>query len=292
MQLEFIQYVQGFNAPIIKNLFLFLAYFDRSEFYFALVPAVWLSLGFKKGFKFFLAIAIGMVLIQFIKAYFAVHRPFIIDPSVALIKVKGFSFPSGAAETSILISSILVKEWKSALKWPVAIIYTLLVSFSRVYLGVHYPVDILVGWVVGLLVFLIYLYAFPYFEKKLSRFKRNHLLIANAIFFTLLIFITPSSAFLPTGVAFIGLSIGICLCYKTNKFPLAINPKIYRLVNVALGIIGAFGIYFLTRSTLPRHNYFVEVITYLVIAVWVSFGSTAVSLKILPISGNKQKKAK
>lgn len=61
-----------------------------------------------------------------------------------------YSFPSGHAMGSATLASVLILlAWRTRWRWPmfvIAVPCVLLVGFSRVYLGVHYPSDILAGW--------------------------------------------------------------------------------------------------------------------------------------------------
>ena len=63
-----------------------------------------------------------------------------------------FSFPSGHAMGSMTLAvTVVLLAWPTRWRWPVALmaVFTLLVGYSRVYLGVHFPSDILAGWMAG-----------------------------------------------------------------------------------------------------------------------------------------------
>ncbi len=77
-----------------------------------------------------------------------------------LVVETSFSFPSGhAMASSALAFSVIALLWNTKYRWPAVLIgaaFTILIGFSRLYLGVHYPTDILAGWCVsGLWVLLV-----------------------------------------------------------------------------------------------------------------------------------------
>ena len=74
-------------------------------------------------------------------------RPAVISPVAAIDMPKTRSFPSGHAASATAAAFVITRMWKRtrALIWIAA----MLVAFSRIYLGVHYPLDVLGGCVTG-----------------------------------------------------------------------------------------------------------------------------------------------
>lgn len=85
------------------------------------------------------------------KHAFQRHRPSLWE-SVA--PESTFSFPSGHAMGSMTLAmTVVLLTWHTRWRWPAAIaalVFVLLVGLSRIYLGVHYPSDIIGGWAAGM----------------------------------------------------------------------------------------------------------------------------------------------
>ncbi len=66
----------------------------------------------------------------------------------------GYAFPSGHSMTSMTLAAIvIILAWKTAWRLPAVIfgsLFVLAIAWTRLYLGVHYPSDILAGWMVAL----------------------------------------------------------------------------------------------------------------------------------------------
>ncbi len=103
-----------------------------------------------------------------LKNLLAVPRPFVRKPGLNLIHETGYATPSGHAQNSAAFwPAALVRVPGKAAK-AAMIVLPLLIGISRVYLGVHYPTDILSGWVIGALISLIALIALPRIRDRLA----------------------------------------------------------------------------------------------------------------------------
>jgi len=144
----------------LANLF-FAAFFQLSThlgstFAVMMLCVVLYLLDFKReAFLIFTSIVIGTALTLPIKVLVPRPRPYVTLPVAMPLEMEaGSSFPSGHSERMFALTVVLSKK-KSRLTLPLYSL-ALLIAFSRVYIGVHYPLDIafgsLLGWVNGKMV--------------------------------------------------------------------------------------------------------------------------------------------
>ncbi|MBQ3532100.1 MAG: phosphatase PAP2 family protein [Oscillospiraceae bacterium] len=122
----------------------------------------------KKGGYYLLSVGfLGTVANQWLKIAFRIPRPWVLDPNFQIVEsareaATGYSFPSGHTQSAVGtfggLARMTEKKW---LRW-ILIVIALLVAFSRMYLGVHTPLDVGVSLVLATVMVLVF---WPIMEK-------------------------------------------------------------------------------------------------------------------------------
>ena len=118
-----------------------------------------------------MATAGALIINPLFKEFFSRPRPAIHDPDLTL---RTFSFPSGHSMGSAAVYgalAIVVARHARGTVWaPLAVaaatLIVLLVGASRVYLGAHYPTDVVAGWILGLAWLLVCVLALTIYERR------------------------------------------------------------------------------------------------------------------------------
>ena len=227
---------------------------DSFGFMALLITCVWYMIDKKLGIKLFYIIILSVTVNTSLKHIFTLPRPCHIDPSLGLLCPPSYGLPSGAAQSAILLGSILFLESKKIWMKVTAVIFAMLLCFSRVYLGVHYISDVLVGIVIGALLAVVYYKIFPIFEKK---WKKMVLLFPLLIFFIggpyALLFVSFT----------VGMQLGLIAEGKKNQ-PKDSTAACY--VKTCIIVIGLF-----TLSAFAMQADALKLIFGLVMGAWLSY---------------------
>jgi membrane-associated phospholipid phosphatase len=121
-------------------------------FYMLIVPAIYWCVSTEAGLRVVLFMMLGEGFNDTLKVAFHAPRPYWYSSEVKVLSIEPtFGIPSGHAQRAVIVWSALATWVKRRWFWVLAIGMIFLISLSRMYLGVHFPTDILAGWLVGIL---------------------------------------------------------------------------------------------------------------------------------------------
>lgn len=153
MELSFLNTLQNLHTPLLDQIMVFLTTLGNGGMVWIVLSIVLLAIPKYRiyGLTMLVALLISVIFGNVIlKNVVARPRPSWIDPSVKLLipNPTDYSFPSGHTFTSFAAAGSLFlynKKFGTA-----AIVLAILIGFSRMYLYVHYPSDVLAGALFGL----------------------------------------------------------------------------------------------------------------------------------------------
>lgn len=175
MDIEFLLFLQNIREAtggIFNDFFLYVTKFGETSVLILPLAAIYWCLDKKKGSFIFFSFYSSRVINGFAKITACVYRPWIRDVRIqpvpeAQAEATGYSFPSGhTANAASAFGSIAAGKNCGRLLRIMLIAVILLVGFSRNYLGVHTPEDVLVSLVLGSLAVFISAKAFALAEKS------------------------------------------------------------------------------------------------------------------------------
>jgi membrane-associated phospholipid phosphatase len=157
------------------------------EFYLLVVPFTYWCLDSGLGIRLGTMLMFSQASNQLLKLAFHSPRPYWIDPKVqAYSSETSFGLPSGHAQISSsmwgLAATYLRRRWVTILFAGILF----LIGFSRIYLGVHFISDVLVGWLIGGLLVWVFLRWEKSFLTRFIRFsfwRQLALIVLGAAFF-------------------------------------------------------------------------------------------------------------
>ncbi len=145
-----LEFLQGIRCPFLDSIMLAITNLgDETAFLVAALIMFW-CVDKRKGYYILTVGFLGTILNQFMKLLFRVPRPWVNNPDLQVVEgakegAGGYSFPSGHSQSSVgTFGGVAAVTKNKVIKW-LCIAVCILVPFSRMYLGVHTPQDVLVG---------------------------------------------------------------------------------------------------------------------------------------------------
>ena len=297
--IEVIKVIQVIKTPVLTAIIKSITALGTEVFYLPVILFIFWWADEKQGLRFGILILVAAWINSFVKDLWKQPRPFNLDPSLGLAYEPTYGAPSGHAQQSlafwVAFAAWLSNKWKEErparkklIIWAVSIFMVLLIAYTRLYLGVHFPTDIFAGWIFAGLVLAVYFLFGPrlqeFFGTKGVRFQN----IAAAVVVMIMNGLYPQDRMLPAVL------LGFCLGYTQMKkrFPFCaraeINGKKPGLSIIILrsvtGLAGVAIIYLGLKLIFPAEgsSYYElgRFVRYCAIGFWASAGAPLVFQRI------------
>ncbi|ATW27849.1 phosphatase PAP2 family protein [Candidatus Formimonas warabiya] len=288
--MDTILWLQSFSSPALDAFFKGITFLGEADFYLLTIPILyWL---YDKNFilKFCLLFAGTIYLNSIIKENFSLPRP---DESVRKIQETGYTFPSCHAMSTTAYWGYLAKRINKPWAYILAAFIVILVSLSRVYLGVHYARDIIGGILISMM--LLYLYSAVSESLFLQVSKKTWFL--GTLFICVLLFLSHSSYYGPLVIGFL---LGILWGYRLDLEYVNWTEKaslVQNMLKITIGIAILFGLrivikaFFLDVLDLDKETLlgylFIDTVRYFILGIWVTFGAP-LTFKVLRLQKSDQ----
>ena len=149
-------------SPAFDNFMEGITFLGRIEFYLIFIPFIYWSVDRRIGVRALLILIYTDFVAYSIKQLLHQPRPYWIGDVKALSAESSYGIPSSHASNTLSVFGYLASRVKKNWFWVFVAVIVLLIGISRLYLGVHFPQDVLVGWLIGLTV----LWAVAKWESK------------------------------------------------------------------------------------------------------------------------------
>lgn len=292
-----------------------LSFLGTEDFYILMIPVLYWSIDSALGLRVGVIMLLSSGLNTLFKFAFHLPRPYWVNTDVqALASETSFGVPSGHAQNAISIWGMVGTYFRKGWVWAISIFFILGISLSRLYLAVHYPLDTVLGLLIGFLL----LWAVNRTWASVSAWAKEQSLpklifVSMAGSLTLLFlgaFIAwifkdwtiPAewlqnaaragdeaphpyslSGLVTTSATLFGLFAGVSFIEKHGGFTSAGSSK-QRFVRYLLGMVGLAVFYLGLKVIFPSGDDFVvylfRYIRYTLVGFWVSGGAPFIFLKL------------
>lgn len=178
-QIDFLLILQNIRVShfnMFDNLFLSITAIGEFWLPTLICALVYWCVDFKSGIYLFSLSAYNVFFAQLFKMIACVYRPWVLSDKIqpvkkALALAIGYSFPSGhSAQASALLGGIALLVRKKIFISILLVILVLIVGFSRLWLGVHTPQDVVIGLLIGFSLVFILNSMINWAEKNTNRY--------------------------------------------------------------------------------------------------------------------------
>ena len=179
----FLRLLESVRVPALDTLFSGITYFGDELAFLALALLLFWCVDKRTGYYVFVVGLFGTLANQFLKITCRIPRPWVLDPDFTIVEAAraaatGYSFPSGHTQNAVgTFGAIALQTKQRWVRWA-CIALVLLVPVSRMYLGVHTPLDVGVAFLMAAALLALF---YPVFRSEQSMAKGMLWLLGAAV---------------------------------------------------------------------------------------------------------------
>jgi membrane-associated phospholipid phosphatase len=271
-QIDLLVGLQGLRNPLLTGFFALMTFVGSEEFILAFLALVYWCVNRTVGLRLGLVFIGSQYLNEVLKGVINEARP---GPPIEPLypdTAPGSSWPSGHAQNTAAAWGTLAGLVRDRRLTMFALILVFLVGLSRLYLGLHWPLDVLSGWVIGGGLALIGLVVFARWGRAIVGGPGLPWLAAGVAGPLVLFALYPTDYNAKAMGALIGLIAGWWLERRTVGFE-APAPLTQQAIKAVVGLAVAFGLRILLKpvfDVLPV-AFVGDLLRYVIIGLWVAW---------------------
>ena len=274
--LDFITMIQQIDTPLLVSFFRAITSLGDELFYLILFPFLLWCVDFYLGIKVGIIFLLSVYANAGIKEIFQQPRPFEILPEIQKVYATGYGFPSGHAQSSLVVWGSIAYLKKQIWIRILSILLILLIGFSRIYLGVHFPTDVLGGWLIGGLVLCLSYFVFSKIKFDSISGNMRFKIICITLFPVILLQFQSSPDIISSVATLTGVGYGLLL-FHSSIGGIRLGNWLQRFFSFLLGVTGIGILYLGLKFILPSEGQpFYQLsrfFRYLLLGMWISFGA-------------------
>lgn len=185
--MSLLYWLESIRNPVLNSVMSVITFLGGEAVFMVVALTIYWCISKKEGYYLLIVGFFGTILSQFLKLLCQIPRPWVKDPKFTIVEsaradASGYSFPSGHTQNAVSTFGGIARWQKQKWLRIVLIVLSILIAFSRMYLGVHTPADVGVSFLLATaMVFLFY----PIVRKAAQSLKGMYLLLGVMSVFTL-----------------------------------------------------------------------------------------------------------
>jgi membrane-associated phospholipid phosphatase len=274
--LTLITAIQSVRTPALDFIFKAITALGNEDFFMILLPLMLWAVDAVIGIRLAITFLLALFVNDGLKTLFAHPRPFDLDSTVGLYEAEGYGLPSGHAQMAVVTWGVIAAELRKRWAWIAAFVLMALIGFSRVYLGVHFPTDVLVGWAVGALVLIAYVRWEPQIEEWLISMQPGHQIALTLVVAIGLAMLVPTEVTTSILGILAGAGVGLVVLWQIGGYR-ADGPTWKRALRLLIGGVVLFALRLGLKGIFPDQGdpfYLgMRFVRYTVLGVWTGLGA-------------------